>query len=101
MGRLKCAAPRLQPAKQGLTIPEKRADAFYSTPEFREWRDIVITRARNTCEKCGRRGVRLFADHIKEIRDGGARLDPANGQCLCGSCHTLKTGAERAVRYFA
>jgi 5-methylcytosine-specific restriction endonuclease McrA len=101
MGRLKCAAPRLQPAKQGLAIPEKKADPFYSTPEFREWRDLVIKRAGNACEKCGRRGVRLFADHIKEIRDGGARLDPANGQCLCGSCHTLKTGAERASRYFS
>jgi hypothetical protein len=100
MARLKCAAPRLQPAKQArLAIPEKKADPFYSTPEFREWRDLVITRAGNACEKCGRRGVRLFADHIKEIRDGGARLDPVNGQSLCGSCHTLKTGAERARRH--
>jgi hypothetical protein len=101
MGRLKCAAPRLQPAKQGLAVPEKKADAFYSTPEFREWRDFVITRAGKTCEKCRRTGVRMFADHIKEIRDGGERLDPRNGQCLCGSCHTFKTSAERAKRQFS
>jgi 5-methylcytosine-specific restriction enzyme A len=99
MGRLKCAPPRLRAAKQGLAIPEKKADPFYSTPEFRDWRDLVIKRAGNACEECGRRGVRLFADHIKEIRDGGARLDLANGQSLCGSFHTLKTGAERARRH--
>ena len=101
MGRLKCAPPRLSPAKMGLAIPEKKADPFYLTPEFREWRELVIKRAGFKCEvpSCGRTGVRLFADHIVEIRDGGARLDPANGQSLCGSCHTRKTSAERTLRY--
>jgi 5-methylcytosine-specific restriction endonuclease McrA len=101
MSRLKCAAPRLKPAKQGLAFPEKKAEPFYSTPEFREWRDLVIKRAGNACQgkNCGRTGVRLFADHIKEIRDGGEKLDLSNGQALCGSCHTLKTVAEKSRRH--
>ena len=41
---------------------------------------------------------RLFADHIKELRDGGAPFDPANGQCLCGAHHTHKTVQARANR---
>ena len=41
----------------------------------------------------------MFADHITEIRDGGDPFDPANGQCLCGRCHTLKTNAARAARH--
>lgn len=40
----------------------------------------------------------MFADHIVERKDGGAEFDPANGQCLCGSCHSRKTAAERAKR---
>jgi hypothetical protein len=40
----------------------------------------------------------MFADHIKERQDGGDPFDPANGQCLCGAHHTLKTGRERARR---
>lgn len=40
----------------------------------------------------------MFADHVVEVKDGGAKLDPANGQCLCGSCHTRKTAAARKRR---
>ena len=36
-------------------------------------------------------GTRLFADHIVELRDGGNPFELANGQALCGSCHTIKT----------
>jgi len=52
---------------------------------------MVIARAGHCCERCGRSGVRLFADHITELRDGGNPLELANGQALCGSCHTIKT----------
>jgi hypothetical protein len=40
----------------------------------------------------------MFADHIHERRDGGARYDPSNGQCLCGRHHTIKTSLEKARR---
>ena len=51
------------------------------------------------CKSPWRRGIRIFGDHIKERRDGGAEFDPANIQCLCGSCHTRKTAEARAARY--
>ena len=98
---LKCAGPAVRVARGGaVRVPEKKADPFYLTPEYRAWREAVIARAGGVCqaEGCGRRERRMFADHIVEIRDGGARLDLANGQCLCGSCHTAKTARERQKR---
>lgn len=83
--------------------PPKVADSIYSTPEYRQWRAIVIARAGGKCQDptCKARhwpGQRLFADHIVELRDGGAPFDPANGQALCGSADTRKTTAVRAAR---
>ena len=83
--------------------PPKVADGIYSTPEYRQWRAIVIAGAGGRCQDpmCtapGRRGIRLFADHVRELRDGGAPFDPRNGLARCGSCHTRKTIGERAKR---
>ncbi|MCA0032739.1 HNH endonuclease signature motif containing protein [Mesorhizobium sp. B263B2A] len=83
----------------------KKADAELLTPEHRAWRTAVLQRAGYRCQAIedGKRchvsaPARLFADHIVERKDGGAPLDPRNGQCLCGSHHTLKTHAERVKR---
>lgn len=80
--------------------PPKEADPWYATPEHRAWRDGVIARAGGRCEEpgCGRTERRMFADHIRELRDGGDPLDPVNGRCLCGRCHSLKTARARAAR---
>ncbi|MFO0467598.1 MAG: HNH endonuclease, partial [bacterium] len=51
------------------------------------------------CAACGALDRRLVADHRVEIRDGGSRTDPANGQALCSPCHAKKTAAERARRH--
>ena len=74
--------------------------AHYQSPEHKAWRRAVLERDRFACVKCGASGpsVRLFADHIKEIADGGAPLAPANGQTLCGACHNRKTAGARAQR---
>jgi 5-methylcytosine-specific restriction endonuclease McrA len=94
---LKCRPPMLACAdRSAARVPPKVRDNFYITPEFKAWREIVIGRAGRRCEKCGRVERRMFADHIVEVKDGGAKLDPANGQCLCGSCHTLKTNPAKA-----
>lgn len=79
--------------------PKQRA-SIYSTIEYVEWSKAVIARAGRMCQGpgCARTGVRLFADHIIELRDGGAPFDLVNGQALCGSCHTRKTVAARAIR---
>jgi 5-methylcytosine-specific restriction enzyme A len=44
---------------------------------------------------------RMFADHVIELRDGGAQFDPANGQCLCGPHHLMKTAQTRRDRLAA
>jgi 5-methylcytosine-specific restriction protein A len=84
----------------------KIADAIYRTAEHREWRAQVIARAGGRCQaiddgqRCRKAAPhhRMFADHIREVGDGGALFDVANGQCLCGSHHTSKTTATRAKR---
>jgi 5-methylcytosine-specific restriction protein A len=100
--------PPLAPTVESGVIkrPTKTADPFYSTPEYETWRETVIDRAGRRCQvidngrRCrkGEPAHRMFADHVIEVSDGGARYDPANGQCLCGSHHTIKTMRERARR---
>jgi 5-methylcytosine-specific restriction enzyme A len=49
------------------------------------------------CEDCIAQGYfdRRSAEvhHKKKLRDGGARLDPANFRALCKSCHSKRTAA--------
>lgn len=80
--------------------PPKQRAAHYGTAEHEAWRREVIRRAGGLCQGkgCGRHGTRLFADHIVELKDGGAPYDAGNGQALCGSCHSRKTAAVRAAR---
>lgn len=83
--------------------PPKTAEPIYTTREYAEWRRIVISRAHGCCQdpSCkypNRHGIRLFADHVIELKDGGAPFDPSNGLARCGSCHTIKTVAERNKR---
>lgn len=79
---------------------EKRRASIYGTAEHAAWSKAVISRAGGMCQGkgCGRSGGRLFADHIVELRDGGAPFDVVNGQALCGACHSRKTAAARAER---
>lgn len=84
----------------------KFSDPHYQTPEHRAWRARVIARAGGRCEaidggtRCTKAAPehRMFADHIRELRDGGDPLNLANGQCLCGSHHSLATAERRARR---
>lgn len=85
----------------------KVAASFYLSPE---WRDLVkqlIAQRGRQCEDPAhdpsrpRDGIRIFGDHICELRDGGSPLDPRNVMLRCGSCHTKKTTETRAARYHA
>lgn len=99
MAKLTNLAPRVATLDtRTAQPPPKEADPHYSTPEHRHWRAIVLARAGYKCEDCGRSNCRLFADHIKERKDGGADFDPSNGMCRCGACHSKKTAAVRAQR---
>jgi 5-methylcytosine-specific restriction protein A len=95
---LKPSIPQLN--GRSVQLPPKQREPYYVTPQHQVWSRLIKERASYTCEKCGRTDTRLFADHIKEIRDGGT-WDTSNGQCLCGSCHTAKTMVDRAKRAFA
>jgi len=70
----------------------KETDPFYLSPEWRRYRDWWIM-LHPLCVFCGRPGQ--MVDHIKPIRDGGAKLDPENTQTSCYRCHGRKTGSER------
>ncbi len=92
----------VQPPPQG-----KATDPYYLSPDHRAWRAAVLARAGYQCQAVehGRRCTkgsphhRLFADHIIERQDQPSlALDVANGQCLCGAHHTIKTMQARASR---
>ncbi len=104
MGKVRLLKPTLTTVPFRTTpLPPKQADAHYGTAEHRAWAAEVIKRARGKCQdaNCIAKhypGQRLFADHIVELRDGGAPFDVTNGMARCGSSHTRKTIAERAKR---
>lgn len=51
------------------------------------------------CGVCDEDTVRLLQlDHIVEVADGGALMDPDNLWLLCKTCHEIKTKAARAAR---
>jgi 5-methylcytosine-specific restriction enzyme A len=107
--RLRTLPPIARPLYGGLTKPArefKSRSVETNSSDHIRWRDVVMSRAGFRCQaiengvRCDKRSPmhRLFADHIRELADGGAPLDPANGQALCGSHHTAKTMAARARR---
>jgi 5-methylcytosine-specific restriction endonuclease McrA len=103
MSRLRFLQPPMRTLDARIAQPApKRVDPHYLTPEHQAWRADVIRRNGGTCQdpacKTPNRRPRLYADHIEELQDGGDPLDPANGQALCGACHTRKTAAARAAR---
>lgn len=51
------------------------------------WQQVArgVLQERPTCERCG--GVATVVHHRRPIREGGARLDPANLEALCRACH--------------
>ncbi len=85
-------------APSRLTPPPKVRDDHYGRPEHKAWAKAVIKRAGGCCQDCGATGKRLFADHIVELKDGGAKYDVDNGKALCGSCHVSKGYRARAAR---
>ena len=107
MPKLRTLTPLVRTANTNTTkLPPRRIDPVYSTPEFQRWRALVVERAGYRCEaidhgfRCtkAKPDHRVYADHIIELRDGGAPFDLNNGRCLCASHHELKTMAVRTKR---
>lgn len=103
MPRLSTPKPRVQTLDtRRAHPPPKQTESFYRSPE---WRDLLARLIRERGRRCempgcgaGGPGVRIFGDHVHEISEGGARLDPRNVRLICAACHNRKTAAARAVR---
>lgn len=99
MARLPTLGHTLRAVSTHAAAPAPKVkDAHYYTPDHRAWSSAILARAGHACQSCGRTGTRLYADHIIELRDGGAAFDLDNGQALCGACHVSKTAQARAAR---
>jgi hypothetical protein len=96
--------PRISGAPPRIRPPAKTTNPFYLSPEWRSLIGQIIARRGRRCEKCGKyrdqdgRPIRVFGDHVIELRDGGALLNESNVQILCSDCHAAKTAAMRAAR---
>lgn len=103
MVRLRALMSRVASAPSRLKAAPKEADSDYLTAEHRAWAAGVIGRAAGRCQWPGCTKAapehRMVADHIHEMKDGGAKLDPSNGQCLCVAHNTLKGVRARASRH--
>jgi len=77
-------------------------DRIYKSFKFRQWRSDIFTRDNYTCQKCGQKGTKLNAHHIKpfsqiikenNIKDVEDALNCEelwninNGITLCEKCH--------------
>ena len=87
-----------------VRAPVKRADEFYSSQQWRSLLDAVIKQRGRRCEdpkhdSTKPRSGKIYGDHVRELKDGGAKLDPSNVMLRCASCHTTKTMIARANRY--
>lgn len=104
MAKLQTLRPVLATLDTRVRVPEKRADPFYLSPEWRALLAEIIAERGRACEdpecedpaRCA--AGRIYGDHIVEKRDGGALLDKANIMLRGAPCHGRKTAAARAAR---
>lgn len=69
-------------------IKAKTNNAFRKTPEYIKWRNTIFKRDNYICQKCGQRGGKLNAHHIKHFaKHKDLRLNINNGITLCEKCH--------------
>lgn len=97
MARLTALRPMVGGLADRVKPPPKTADPFYTS---KEWRGLVarVKRERGSfCQRCGS-SHRVIGDHIVELKDGGAPLDPNNVELLCFTHHQRKTADARARR---
>lgn len=67
-----------------------------NSPEMKKWRNDVFNRDKFICQKCGKRGGRLNAHHIKPFSVyPNLRFDLNNGITLYRKCHIELHKTER------
>ena len=99
MGKLKALGSRIGAMPAKVRLAPKVVEQFYSSPE---WRALVARRRRDpdyqAAKQRAKAGERLILDHVRERKDGGADLDPANTVWLTFSEHQAKTAEARRKR---
>lgn len=105
MARLKTIGSRVASVAPRASPPQKVADPFYLSTEWREFARAVKTARGFVCENpdcrrdCRHAPRGLIADHVVERKDGGADFDVMNVMLLCIACHNSKTAIERTKRH--
>jgi len=93
---------KAQPSnKTGYKTKHKSVnDKFYHSKEWYELRQWFIRQNPlcKWCEEEGRAEEGKIVDHIKEIIDGGERLDQNNLMTMCQKHHNQKTNFARKKR---
>jgi 5-methylcytosine-specific restriction protein A len=98
MAKLRTLGHKLRPSSAfKLRPPEKVKRSEYYDERWVQLRARIVAERGSRCEVCGKVG-RVLADHIIELSDGGALLDPSNIQLLCDVHHGEKTAQARADR---
>lgn len=92
------AIKNITKAKMGHLNPNWRGGVsslrvkLIDSQNYKKWRAEVYKRDDWTCQHCGKRGVKLNADHIIPFfKDKSLVFDVNNGQTLCVKCHRAKT----------
>lgn len=103
--KVKTLARRVKPLDtRTAKTPEKRADPFYQSGAWPRFIAAIIAKRGRKCEDrwcetpCGPWAI-IIGDHIREMQDGGAKLDENNALLRCQACHNRKTAEVRAERH--
>ena len=97
MAGLKRMPDRLSAVPDRIKHPPKAALPYYHDPRWIALVKAIKAHRGNVCERCGG-DHRVLGDHIIELKDGGALLDPGNVELLCQRCHARKTEKAKAAR---
>jgi len=99
--RAGCTPPRnthligpRHPFWKGGTSPARNAD--FHNPKYKAFRAAVLGRDNWACRKCGKRGGKLHAHHVRSWAEHpDLRYDPSNGITLCHPCHHSEHRGQR------
>ena len=96
--RLKQPPAQLERLPSVIKAPPKLVDQLYHSREWRQLIGMVKRQRGGWCQRCGSTH-RVAGDHIVELKDGGAKLDPSNIELLCQACHNAKTKQHAKARH--